>query len=172
MYMYHTRWRVYIAWTSETKIPKTDLVPTPFSKSWTWSLSSKMFAFCDRSSHGVENYFVADCAEIFFIRQTLISGAVLLPWWRQAGDIDGEWWPQISGLSTRCLPCGLQLINFLREILGLWIKTWRQNKVKCQTGFCIGFNYLALSLTWNNSERFYTVSLLQIWIFFHILSWE
>ena len=28
------------------------------------------------------------------------------------GDINGEWWPQISGLSTRCLPWGKQLINF------------------------------------------------------------
>ena len=64
--------------TVSEKIPKTGPVrPSP-----NYGLEAsvpKCLLFCDRSSHGVESYFVADRAEIFFIRQTLISGAVLLP---------------------------------------------------------------------------------------------
>ena len=88
---------------------------------WSWKL------FCCRLRwdifHPTDSYF----------RRSALA-LMEASWWHRWWLVR---WPQISGLSTRCLPWGLQLINFLREILGLWIKTWRRNKVKCQTGFCI-----------------------------------
>ena len=115
---------------------------------WSWKL------FCCRL-----RWDIFHPTDSYFRRSAL--GLMEASWW--------HWWWVVTpniGVINEMPPLGEQLINFLREILGLWIKTWRQNKVKCHTGFCIGFNYLALSLTWNDSELFTPFFSLQTWIFF------
>ena len=144
------QWRVYIAWTSRTNSSKKWSCAS-FSKLRTWSLSSKMFAFLWQQFPWIWKLFCCRLRwDIFHPTDSYFRRSVL-------GLMEASWWHRWCvvtlniGVINEMPPLGEQLINFLREILGLWInKTWRQNKVECQTGFCILFCYSALTLIWND----------------------
>ena len=124
---------------------------TSFSKLRTWSFSSKMFAFLWQEFPWSWKLFccrprwdIFHPTDSYFRRSTL--ALMVASWWHR-------WWvvtPNI-GVINEMPPLGEAVDQFLREVLSLWInKTWRQNRVECQTGFYILFCYSALTLIWND----------------------